>query len=61
MRKQVRDERGRLVCKIFRVEEIVGEGEDWRVATVIDEDTMLRCTLKILLKNDSICKSQIVN
>jgi serine/threonine protein kinase len=39
----------------------VGLGEDWKVATVIDEDTMQRCTLKMLTKNDAICKSQIVN
>lgn len=47
--------------KIFRVEEVVGEGEDWKVATVIDEDSMQRCTLKLLTKTDSLCKAQIVN
>lgn len=57
MRRQVRDEQGRLVGKIFRVEEIVDESEFWKVATVIDQDTMKRCTLKILTKSENLCKS----
>lgn len=57
MRRQVRDEQGRLVGKIFRVEEIVDESDFWKVATVIDQDTMKRCTLKILTKSENLCKS----
>ncbi len=60
MRRQVRDERGRLINKVFRVEKITSNSEYCKIATVIDEETMMKCTLKIILKNERTCKQQIV-
>lgn len=60
MRRQVRDERGRLINKVFRVEKITNNSEYCKIVTVIDEETMMKCTLKIIAKNERTCKQQIV-
>jgi hypothetical protein len=47
-----------MVVKGFLVEEHVAEGEDWKVMTVVDQDTMTRCTLKMIAKSESMAKER---
>jgi hypothetical protein len=58
MRRQVRNRNQKMVVKGFLVEEHVAEGEDWKVMTVVDQDTMTRCTLKMIAKSESMAKER---
>jgi hypothetical protein len=46
------------VVKVFQIEEIIVEEEDWKVMHVIDHDTMNRCTLKIIEKSENMPKER---
>ena len=48
IRRQVRNQNQKLVVKVFSIEEIISEGEDWVVLHVVDQDTMHPCTLKVI-------------
>ena len=58
IRRQVRNQNQKLVVKVFSIEEIISEGEDWVVLHVVDQDTMHSCTLKVIEKHEHISKER---
>lgn len=58
MRRQVRNGAQKMVVKDFLIEERIAEGDDWKVMTVVDQETMVRGTLKMILKNENMSKER---